>query len=59
MLPKELDVRMVIAVADGKKFRQIKIHTHAEGEGIETEKETLADTNDDAADATRPEGYNA
>ncbi len=59
LLPKELDVRMVIAVADGKKFRQIKIHTHAEGEGIETEKETLADTNDDAADATRPEGYNA
>ena len=50
LLPKELDVRMIVSVADGKTLRQIKIHTQAEGEGIETEKETIAEDEGIAAD---------
>jgi hypothetical protein len=41
LLPKEIDIRMVISVADGKQFRQVKIHTHLEGDGIHAEKETI------------------
>jgi len=52
LLPKELDVRMVISVADGRKFRQIKIHTLTEGEGIETEKETIAEAGADTPPET-------
>ncbi|MCO6449178.1 MAG: APC family permease [Caldilineales bacterium] len=43
LIPKELDIRMVISVADGKQYRRVSIHTHMEGDGIDTEKETLDD----------------
>jgi len=32
---------MVVSVADGKQFQQIKIRTHRDGEGIAAEKETI------------------
>jgi hypothetical protein len=41
LIPKELDIKMVISVADGKQFQQIKIHTHRDGEGIAAEKESI------------------
>ncbi|MFQ5420714.1 MAG: hypothetical protein ACE5EY_10190, partial [Anaerolineae bacterium] len=39
LIPKEIDVKMVIAVADGKQYRQIKIHTTPLGDGSDTQKE--------------------
>jgi hypothetical protein len=41
LIPKEIDIRMVVSVADGKQFRRIKIHTNSTGDRIEAEKETL------------------
>ncbi len=41
LIPKEIDIKMVISVADGKQFRQIKFHTHSNGDGIDAEKETI------------------
>ena len=41
LIPKEIDIKMVISVADGKQYRKIKIRTHPAGEGIATEKETI------------------
>ena len=59
LLPKELDVRMIIAVADGKRFRQIKIHFQTDGDGIEGGKETIAGADRDASDAIKPDGNDA
>lgn len=41
LLPRELDVKMVITVADGKQYRQVKIHMDPEGSGLDIEKETI------------------
>ncbi|MCB0153606.1 MAG: hypothetical protein KDF65_02330 [Anaerolineae bacterium] len=41
LLPKELDVKMVITVADGKEYRQVKIHMGPEGDDLDIEKETI------------------
>ena len=41
LLPKELDIKMVISVADGKQYRQIKIHTPPLGGDLDIEKETI------------------
>ena len=41
LIPKEIDIKMVISVADGKQFQQIKIHTRSDGDGIDAEKETV------------------
>jgi hypothetical protein len=41
LVPKELDIRMVISVADGKQYRQVKIHTPAVGGDLDIEKETI------------------
>jgi hypothetical protein len=41
LVPRELDIRMVISVADGKQYRQIKIHTPAGGGDLNIEKETI------------------
>ncbi|MDX1521561.1 MAG: hypothetical protein R3264_08030 [Anaerolineae bacterium] len=41
LIPKELDIKMVISVADGKQYRQIKIHTPPSGGELDIEKETI------------------
>jgi hypothetical protein len=41
LIPKEIDIKMIISVADGKQFRRIKIHTHADGDELDIEKETV------------------
>ncbi len=41
LVPKELDVKMVITVADGKQYRQVEIHTHPTGNGLDVEKEII------------------
>ncbi len=41
LIPKEIDIKMVISVADGKQYQQIKIHTHSEGDGVDIEKKTI------------------
>jgi hypothetical protein len=40
LISKEVDVKMVIAVADGKQYRQVKIHT-VPGDGMDIDKETI------------------
>ncbi len=44
LIPRDIDIKMVISVADGKQFQQIKIHTHPAGDSIATEKETIVHT---------------
>lgn len=41
LIPKELDIKTVVSVADGRQFKLVKIHTTATGEGMEIEKETI------------------
>jgi len=41
LIPKELDIKTVVSVADGRQYKLVKIHTTATGEGMEIEKETL------------------
>ncbi|MEZ4868872.1 MAG: hypothetical protein R3C14_46535 [Caldilineaceae bacterium] len=41
LIPKELDIKTVISVADGRHYKLVKIHTSATGDGMEIEKETL------------------
>jgi hypothetical protein len=44
LIPKEIDIKMVISVANGKQYRQIKFHVHPNGEGLYAEKETFDST---------------
>lgn len=41
LIPKELDIKTVVSVADGRQYKLVKIHTTATGEGMAIEKETL------------------
>lgn len=41
LIPKELDIKTVVSVADGRQYKLVKIHTTATGEGMEIEKETI------------------
>jgi len=41
LVPKGLDIKMVISVADGKQYRQIKIRIPPSGGDLDTEKETI------------------
>jgi len=41
LIPRELDIKTVISVADGKQYKLVKIHMGAAGEDVSTEKETV------------------
>ena len=41
LIPKQVDMKMIITVADGKQFQQVKIRKHPEGNGVNAEKETI------------------
>jgi len=47
LIPRELDIKTVVSVADGRQYKLVKIHTSAEIDGLAIEKETL----DSEADA--------
>ncbi|MEZ4618910.1 MAG: hypothetical protein R2867_25825 [Caldilineaceae bacterium] len=41
LIPRELDIKTVISVADGRQYKLVKIHTSSTGDTMEVEKETL------------------
>ncbi len=41
LIPRELDIKTVVSVADGRQYKLVKIHTSSSSEGLEVEKETL------------------
>ncbi len=41
LILRELDIKTVISVADGKQYKLVKIHMGAEGKDVSTEKETV------------------